>query len=127
MRNAKEELQTNIMSESIKKLIECERRAKERLDEALKARESIQAQAQCDADSYIRGYIAQMEAELEALEEDNKEYTVKLSKSLEDQYLSFIREVESRPTGELVALIAEQITLQPQSERAQEDTALHFE
>lgn len=71
------------MTESIKQLIECERKARERLDEALRSRDNIQAQARHDADIYIRDYIAEKEAEAASRDERDAVELAVLAEELE--------------------------------------------
>lgn len=71
------------MTESIRQLIECERKARERLDEALRSRDNIQAQARHDADIYIRDYMAEKEAEGAARDERDAAELAVLAEELE--------------------------------------------
>jgi len=71
------------MTGSIRQLIECERKARERLDEAQRSLDSIQAQAQHDADIYIRDYTTEKEAEEASHDERNAVELAVLAEELE--------------------------------------------
>lgn len=90
------------MTESIRQLIECERKAKERLDEALRSRDNIQAQARHDADVYIRDYVAAQEVEDRAREEQDAADLAALAAELEAAYEEIELEIAERSTGAVV-------------------------
>lgn len=98
------------MSESIKQLIECEARARKRLEEALRTQEDIKKQALVDSDNYMKEFIRTKERELDELEQENDAWLANLGKELEREYKEFLEKMDSRsieaPVNKVVEFVA---------------------
>ncbi|KAI5169727.1 hypothetical protein PAEPH01_0948 [Pancytospora epiphaga] len=97
------------MSESIRLLIECERKARIRIDEALKTQKNVREQAYYDAEAYIRSYISQCENEIHTEEESSKTKIKKVERQLEENYLLYIDKLTNKSIDEAVELIVSEI------------------
>lgn len=99
------------MSESIKYLIECEKKARQRLEEATLAQESIKEQARLDAEVSIKSFKAEKEAELERMEAETGAYLADLSKELELCYEDAVMKLAKSDADETIDGIVRLVTM----------------
>ncbi|KAI4291234.1 hypothetical protein PAPHI01_0508 [Pancytospora philotis] len=98
------------MADSIRLLIECERQAKKRLQEAESAQASVQSQAIHDAEVHLAGLRAEKEEELEKTKMESQSSFAELNKKMETQYIKSEREFVARDMEDIVQKIADCIT-----------------
>lgn len=97
------------MTEGIKYLIECEREAREKLEEAIRAAEYVDSQAKHDADIFIKNYIAKKELEYSKYNREVDQYLEERKKIYEHELEIKTNELKRINVNKIAEEIAEMI------------------